>query len=1383
MFKRLTMPARLATIILLICCFSSQAQQPKYNFARLDIESGLSHNQVQSIYRDSLGLTWFGTNDGLNRFDGYNCKVFTSRQDDSTALADNFILDIFPLPNKRLWINSKLHSYVFNILNEKFDRNYGDFLKKLGMPPGRPKTIVPDKFGNYWFLFEKDGLYRLDAGSSTARRFRYTNTTANAIVYVNVDQVGVSWIALANGAMQRIDPGTMQVTKQLNVLPDSLHKYYNDVKFIIDRQQNFWIWYVDESRGVFKVNQQTGVMSHFHSTNPQLKLNNNLVRGLVQDIHGVIWIGTDHGGVNLVQEADNTNITYLENNEADKSSLSYNSVESLYQDGRGIVWVGTGKKGVNYVNENITQFQLYQHEAGNPASLPYNDINYFVEDKKNNLWIATNGGGLIYFDRAKNTFRQYVNDPANKNSLSNNVIISLTLDHENKLWIGTYTGGLDCFDGTNFTHYRHNPADPTTIADDRIWEIMEDSAHQLWIGTLRGGLDRFDRATKTFEHFHVDGKTPAPLHTNYIPVFIETKDHSIWIGTDVGLEVMSPDRKHFKYIPASNDENGVSYPVIIDMAEDKRGLIWIATRLGLDMFDPATQKFRHFFTSDGLPDNIITNLATDKHDNLWISTPKGVSQLKIEHAKNGIAFSVLPFNESNNLQGKVFGEDASMTTRKGEIVVGGINGFNIIDPEKILVSKIKSNVILTSLEILNNEEKGQQDVNRNTQVSISMPFANDITLESNENSFSIEFVALDFSHNNLYAYRMDGFNKNWLYANNENRRVTYTNLDPGTYEFRVKATNSNGMWEAEEKKLTIVIKTPFWRTVPAILLYMAVIAGVLYLAREYVLERAHMKFEVRQQKMEAERIQTLDAVKTKFFTNVSHEFRTPLSLIVGPLDRLMKHTHEPEQRKQLQLVQRNARRLLNLVNQLLDFRKMEVQEFAVQRTEGEFIAFCRELTCSFSDLAEMKRIKLSFSTNVASFTTLFDRDKVEKIMFNLLSNAFKYTPGVGRIEVSVLFHERTTLTTPQLEISVMDTGIGIPRDKQEQIFEPFFQHDVFANVTNPGSGIGLAITKEFVRLLGGQISLNSEPGAGTTFKVTLPVINATDDQHEGSRQVEEITLMSATMAEERASRRAPATDGAPLILLVEDNEDFRFYLKDNLTPGYRVVETENGQRAWELLETVQPDLIISDVMMPLMDGIELTRRLKADAKLRQVPIVLLTAHGDEELQLESYRLGVNDFMQKPFTYEILAARVENILQQRAVEPIAPGDKQYAAIQPTEVEVTPAGEQFLEQVVQVIEQHIGETDFSVEALSKELFMHRAGMYRKLLAITGKTPIEVIREVRLKRGAQLIERSGMTIAEVAYDVGFNNPKKFSQYFKEYFNMTPSEYQKTNRKIPQA
>ena len=1350
----------LLSIVVMLLSLSAFAQSERYNFSKLDTYTGLSHNQITAILKDQKGFIWFGTMSGLNRYDGYSCKVYRNKNNDSTSLNDNSILSLYELPYGKMWVETKGGPCIYNSQTEKFDADYYNYLHTLGLPSGIIVNIVKGSNGRYWFLYE-DGLdlYLYSSAEKKAKPFRqklHVNPS-DKITSVKETKDGKLWLVCQNGLLQAYDIKENKIVFSSAILPKLNKDYFNNL--FIDSDGDIWVW--TYTYGIFLFNPRNNSIKTFNESSYPSKLNSNLISQIVQDNNGLIWVSTDHGGVTLIDKANNFRTSYLMNNPKDPKSLSQNTITTLYKDDNGIIWLGTYKQGVNYYNGNIVQFPHYHHQESNAKSLPYDDVNRFIEDRRGNIWIGTNGGGLIYFDRKNNTFKQYLHDPNNKNSLSNNVIISLCIDNQGLLWIGTYFGGLNSFDGNEFRHYRHNDNDPSSLANDNVWEIVEDREHNLWIGTLGDGLDLFDRKTNRFQHYPIKGGNPVPLLSRYISAIHQDRNGNLWIGAENGVAVVEKNKNTPVFYHHTNDTNSLSSNNIICLLEDSKGNIWIGTREGLNLFNEQTKNFQVFTMSDGLPDNMILNILEDNHGTLWLSTPSGLCNAISKQNGGRTVFSIISYDEMNNVQNHEFNDNAALKTGAGELIFGGPSGFNIIDPDKIQKPLTHSRIIFTGLQILNNNIEPDEVINNRVLLQQSLPYLESINLKYKENVFSIEFASLDFAHGtrDKYAYMLEGFNSDWLYADGNQRRATYTNLGPGRYTFKVKVLNRDGLW-SDVKSLRISIEPPFWRTPIAYIIYALGAAGLLLLWRRITLERIHMRFE-------AERAHALEQLKTKFFTNVSHEFRTPLSLILSPLDRIIKEIKDEEQKKQLNLVQRNAKRLLNLVNQLLDFRKMEVQELKLHPSIGDIILFIGDISRSFMDLAENKNIRFSFSTNIDSLEIYFDKDKIEKILFNLLSNAFKYTHDHGMVSLHLNYNPAVNNEGDgTLAIEVKDTGIGIPPDQHEKIFERFFQTDVPESMVNQGTGIGLAITKEFVKLHNGFITIKSEPDKGACFTVLLP-----------AKKIYESITRTTTVptaiedGEQIILEESPKSGKKKTILIVEDNEDLRFYLKDNLKAHYHVEEATNGKEGWEKAKQLYPDLVVSDIMMPLMDGVELARKIKTETLTAHIPVILLTAMGSEEKQLEGLKVGVNDYITKPFTFEILASRIRNLLMQQKL--LQKKFQKQIEVNPAEVTVTSVDEKFLQQALDVVEKNMDNPEFSVEDFSREMHMDRSTLYRKICSLTGKTSIEFIRSIRLKRAAQLLERSGMSVAEVAYEVGFNKPSHFTKFFKEEFKVLPSQY----------
>jgi signal transduction histidine kinase/ligand-binding sensor domain-containing protein/DNA-binding response OmpR family regulator len=1364
----------------------SPAQYDKYRFSRLDISQGLSNNEVTSIFKDEKGFIWLGTMSGLNRWDGYGFKIFRHDLRDPNSLDDDFIVQILEGPGQTLWVSTREGLNVYDPLTERFNRNAGALLHAMHINGDTVSDIRKDKNDNYWFLMTGagGGLYKYETAS---KQTTYFLPRPGIMRSMGADPSGDWWILYGDGILEKMDIRTGRVVVRTAALQRDLPVKTQDYHLYVDAQGDCWVYAAAGLSGLLWYRPSSGETRVIRKESNGLHLNTNLITGVVQDDKGMIWIATDHGGINLLDKKA-MSIQYLLTQDDDDKSISQNAVDYLYKDLAGVIWAGTYKKGASYYQDDMYKFPLYRHQPSNPNSLPYDDVNRFVEDGKGNLWIGTNGGGLLYLNRQTGKYTRYQHDPTHPNSLSNDVIVSLCLDHEQKLWIGTYYGGMDCFDGRSFIHHRHKEDDSTSVGDDRVWEIHEAPNGKLWVGTLAAGLDLYDKKRNVFTHHQPDPSvdpyapgTGSTMHSAYVSDLVEDREGNLWIGTSIGIDVLEAATGRFRhYVNEANKPASLSNNNVISIKEDSRGLIWVGTREGLNVFNKKGNDFTIFRRGDGLPDNTILNILEDNDHQLWLSTPNGLSRVNVltDTETGHITCRYTNYDQSYGLQGKEFNENAALKTRNGELIFGGANGFNMFDPQKLRTSPHRSQLIFTDLQVFNKTVEIGEKLNGHIILPQSITESRQITLRPNENVFSIGFAALDFldAQKVRYAYMLEPFNKDWLVG--DGRKAVYTNLDPGNYTFKVRASGEDGSWNDQVLELGIKILPPFWKTPLAYVLYLLLFIGSLLLARRILLQRAAMRFALEHERKEAQRLHALDMMKIRFFTNVSHEFRTPLSLILTPLDKIIQNTEDPARKNQFHLIHRNARRLLNMVNQLLDFRKLEVQELRLNTSKGDIVRFIKELSYSFTDIAEKKNITFSFREGISSLCTYYDPDKMERIIFNLLSNAFKFTPEHGEVGVTLEFEpgvapglvgsvpdptRGTEAKGPTLVLNVNDTGIGIEKDKQEKIFERFFQNEIPGSMVNQGSGIGLAITWEFVRLHNGTIRVESEPGLGSCFTVTLPVVVA-----------EEPTAEPAPVLPVEGDKRGKKSK-KQTVLLVEDNEDFRFYLKDNLREYFHILEAVNGKEGWQKTLGAHPDLVVSDISMPEMNGIDLCRKIKEDNRTSLIPVILLTALTGEEQQLRGLETGANDYMTKPFNFEILLSKIRNLLVQQATARKT-FTKQVEA-SPSLPRVESTDEKFIRQALELVEKNMANPDFSVEEMSRELFISRVALYKRLLALTGKTPIEFIRSVRLKRAAQLLEKSRQTVSEVAYEVGFNNPKYFSRYFKAEFGVLPSAYQKND------
>lgn len=1385
---------RLLILFCLLSCFpfsKQYGQTDEYVFSHLNVSNGLSSNHITCFFKDKKGFMWFGTVSGLNRYDGYQFKIYKHDPRDSNSITDNYIENIFEGPDGKLWISSRGGQFnIYDFATERFDQDYGAYLSKLSMPGYLLLNIARSKTG-FWFVYQNYGLYHyLPDGKIIPLSHSNSDPSSidsSFIANAEEDGNGFCWVIHQNGLLEKIDSRLNKVVYRTDILEKRSGNIPVPWNMFIDRQNDLWLYANGVMKGVYYYQPASDQLRHLsQDTAPgEGKLNSNIVYNALQDEKGMIWLATDHAGVDIVDKKD-LSVKYIGHIEDDNKSIPENSIPTFYRDNTGTIWLGSYKSGISYYHQNRIQFPQYRHQPFNPASLSYDDVNGFAEDPAGNLWIASNGGGLIYFDRRRNSFRQYLHDPKNRNSLCNNIIVSILLDRENKLWLGTYFGGLDCYDGKTFTHYRHDDKQPASLAEDRVMSVYEDSDRNLWIGTLAGGLDRLDRKKNTFTHYTSD--QPNSLRNNYVSTLAEDAQKDLWIGTAFGIDVL--EKKTGKFIHYSNAVNQLSSDNIIMLFRDSHQRMWAGTREGLSLFDPAKKTFQTFRTEEGLPDNTIRSIQEDGRRQLWISTPNGISKVQVSPAPDHAGFRIYceNYHEQDGLQGREFNERAGLTTRDGMILFGGPNGFNIFHPENIVHPRETPPILFTGLDIFDKSVHVGEKIDGHVILNKSFTEAPEIRLNYRENVFSIEFASLGFIHDakNKYAYILEGFNKNWLTTDGKIRKATYTNLDAGEYTFKVKASDEDGVWYDQVASLKIVVLPPFWKTPLAYFLYFLLSVAILILARRMVIQRASLRFAVENERQESRRMHEMDMMKIRFFTNMSHELRTPLSLILAPVDKLLSSPGQPHPEKQYALIRRNARRLLRLVNQLLDFRKIGINELKLHATQGDILRFIKDASFSFIDLAEKKNISFLYTSDAESLHTLFDHDKIESILFNLLSNAFKFTPEHGTVSVDV-HTERTKKEELLLQIKVMDTGIGIPPEKQERIFIRFFQAEIPDTIVNQGSGIGLAITTEFVKMHNGTITVDSDTDKGSCFTVTLPfkeIIGVAADTPADSP--EEADIPDAYSALPAGPHPSPDLqlygngngNGNGLkkssILIVEDNEEFRSYLKESLSPYYNIIEAADGKEGWRKSLAMHPDLVVSDISMPIMNGTDLCIKIKADERTRQIPVILLTALTGEDQELKGLKTGASDYITKPFNFEVLLSRLRNLLEYN--EALRKTYQRQIRANPENIEIESADDAFIRDVLRLVEKNMSNANFSVGELSAELHASRSTIYKRILLLTGKTPIEFIRNVRLNRAAELLEKSQMSVSEIAYSVGFNNPKYFAQHFKMEFELVPSAYRQS-------
>lgn len=1365
------------------------AQYDQYQFSHLNINNGLPHNDVNCFYKDSKGFLWLGTMAGLARYDGYSFKVYKHRSKNSSTISDSDVRSINEGPDQKLWIETRAGLDVYDPETEQFDHNIKPELDKYGIPESIVRMVRKGHNGAFWFVSTVTGFYRYDSktGKSVhvSHHLKVDNTVAaSPVIDLAEDKNGDAWVIHADGLLEMLSKNTRRVDKRVSLAAQFYDRESDTYKIFIDRQGLIWVYDISTSTGIVSFDPVTNVLKQINKGSSYLKLNSDIVTGVVQDKDDNIWVGTDHGGINVINKK-NTSIKYVLNNENDSKSLSQNSISSIYYDDQGIVWVGTFRKGINFYHPGIIKFNLIKHSS-DPGSLIYSDVNRMLEDKLGNIWIGTNGKGLVYYNRATQKFVSYRHDPANPNSLAHDAIVGLYTDRFGKLWIGTYTGGFDVFDNGIFKHFKSIPNDPESLSDNKVSDFLEDSGNRFWIATMGGGLNLFDRSTGKFKRYRQHN---SMVSSDYVFKILEDSHQNIWIGTSYGMNVLMKGSNTFvKIINNPKDDNSLVNDNINSFIEDRSGKLWIGTRDGLSIYNPKSKRFYNYTTDNGLPDNNIMDILQDVAGSFWVSTSNGLSKITVTEQK-GFSLRFENFDENDGLQGKEFNRIASVKLKTGELAFGGPDGINIFQPASIRPYKQSSRLFITDFQLFNKTVTANSSVDGRVVLERSIFDTKEITLNHDQNVFAIEFASINYvgPHKVKLQYKLEGFDQNWISADNSSRKATYTNLDPGEYSFKVRALNADNSSDIKPVVLKIRILNPWYASTLAKILYFLLVAAGLYYLRHRGIQQLKAQFAIEQEKKESQRIieqekaetqriidterleavrfRELDAMKIKFLTNVSHEFRTPLSLILAPIDKLIKALEDNKLKEQVSMIQKNAKRLLNLVNQLLDFRKMELNEIKLQKRPGDLSSFVKDITYSFKDIAEQKNIQLTFNTTYETLKLNFDQDKIERILFNLLSNSFKFTFNNGKVNVSM---DCIMMDQYMVEIRVRDTGIGIAKEKQDKIFESFFQNEIPDSIINQGSGIGLAITKEFVRLHGGEIFLESDENEGSCFIILIPF----DELREQSYPTE--NFVDALIAEEQAEEievSQPAFSKKTTVLLVEDDADLRFYLKDNLKEDFNVIEAANGKDGWQKALFHHPNIIVSDISMPEMTGIELCRKIRLDSRTTQIPVILLTALIGEEQELTGLETGANDYMTKPFSFEILNSKIKNILVQQ--ESFRKVYQKQVEVQPLKVESESPDDDFLQQVLKEIENNISNSNFSVDILSGLMLVSRVTLYKRIVALTGKTPLEFIKSYRLKRAAQLLEQGKLTVSQICYKVGFKTTKNFVKSFKDEFDVLPSKY----------
>ena len=1392
--------------------------QSAIQFDHFSVEQGFFGWRAYGGVQDSNGYLWIATRYGLFRFDGYTFTNWSSDRADSNSIHTNWMdQGVIALDEEgMIWVGEREGLERFDPITKAIVRFQHDPADSLSISSNLVNAFLHDSAGRYWVGTAK-GLDRFDPATGEFVHYSHQpgDTTSIMPGQVNVlledsrgniwlsTEVGVhpSWNGFRSNAgrlsLSRLDVESNRFQHYIYTSEDANKAPEQRVTSLLeDNQGIIWIGTWGED-GLYQYLPEDDTIVHlpYNSENPQqlsaphqqdgILLNDDPVgtgiRFLQQDKDGYIWIGGFLTGLNRYDPRTGR-MLHFEHDPSNKHSLSDDTVRGMLEARDGTKWIFTWN-GINRINEQKARFQHYRYDPLETDGLSDGRITSLTIDSQGDMWLGTMWTGLNHIDRNTGKVTHFLHDPENPASISYNFVLAV---HEsprdsNFRWVGTLTGlnKLDIRNG-EFQNNRNNPTQRSIFTNDLITPILEEEDGRLWIGIWGEGLlfcdIEEDKCTKHRPSIH-----PDSLGGGLIMYLLKDSNQTLWIGTrDTGL--------YERRIKADGEPQYVSHlpgnVTVTQLYESPDQTLWVATDNGLYRRTP-NREWRRYSENDGLPGNIVCHLFPNGNNELWLSTTRGVSRFDIENEqfKNYVGEEGL---EKTHIYTQAAHQDLD-----GTIYIGGDNGFISFHPDQIkkLENRKRPQVVIDEVVLSDSISlyKGHSlsDVGR----TIS-----EVELSSDENQLAFMYTGLHFT-NSLkiqYAYQLDGFNTEWVEAGSE-RVARFDKLIPGSYRFRVKAANPDGYW-SEEQIFSFTIVPPWWRTIWAILLYLFIAALCMWLVdrfqRARVISKEREASGLREARLLAEAAderarlaEQLDQVKSRFFVNLSHEFRTPLTLILGPLRDAIDGVHgtfDPEFQQRLQSMRRNGQRLHRLINQLLDLAKLEAGGLHLHARESNLVQFVRTLVLSFSSRAERENKMLQFEAEADSLLVYFDREKMERIVFNLLSNAFKFTPAQGKIRVAV--REVSIDEQPHAQIAVKDTGQGISNDELPYIFDRFHQVDTSATRRHEGSGIGLSLAKELVERHSGAIEVASDAGFGSVFTVTLPLgkdhLNEEDilnGEPEPDPLQNDWQLPDLEETPENAVQMEWPNEPLATALIVEDNADVREYIKSHLCDRYRIVEAVDGHEGLTKAREILPDLVISDVMMPKMDGYALCEALKKDARTNDIPVVLLTARAAEENKLEGLQAGADDYIYKPFSARELLTRTENLILLRRRLRTKYSDE--LVLKPTERAVTSADAAFLEKVRDIVDDRLDDSSFGVEHLSDEVGLSRRQLQRRIRDLTDLTASGLIRMMRIERAAHLLKQKAGNVSEVAYAVGFKDPRHFSRVFRQVYGESPSKWGERN------
>lgn len=1355
----------LSILFLILSVLTLYAEKTNYLYSfNSDLNEGISQLSVMTIYQDSRGYLWFATKNGLNRFNGKEYKIYHREDGNEQSLSNNSVTSITEDQEGYLWVGTN------NGLN-RIDLNTNEIkrynLETNGLVANSISTVYTDRSGCLW-VGTWEGLNRYNREGDHFEYIPIEDDTERAMIVTLVeDSSGRFWIGTRNKGLLLCDH-QMNLISQFTSESKNMPLNNNNITSIYedDKKQ---IWVGCKNSGLNKINLRDNEVTSY--TNLNSGLSNNSVRCIIE-WQGKLLIGTFDGIFDLDKATER--IVKVAGYDDINKSLSHYSVYCFCVDRDKTLWVGTFAGGVNYLNKFTNRFVLHKpQEELNIRTGIYGAITY---ESPEDLWIATEGYGLLNYNKRTNESHYYLIDPSARFAFNTNIIKSVFYE-DGYVWCGTTKGEIYKFNikTKKFSLYHQYPIEYS------IYSIIRDHNDVLWVGgaSTEFGLTCFvnDSLVTTFYN-NVD----EPIYFSNVRCILEEEDGVFLLGsTAEGLLRFDTHKKQLtKY---SNEASVEKYRIpnnyISAIVRTKSGEIWVSTYGGgIFQLDESKAIRRIMTVREGLLDNNICTLVESSDQRLWMSTVNGL--IMFDPAKD----EVRNYHRHNGIDIREFTLHSGIALPDGSLCFAGSNGFVTFHVEAMDKNNNIPPVVLEQLSVNNHPvEVGD----KSAILDKVLNGMETICLAYNENNFSISYQALNYIYatQNQYAYKLEGYDTDWNYVGERNSAF-YTNLSPGKYVFLVKASNNDGVWNEEGRSLIIIVQPPLWRTWYAYLFYVIALAAIIYGILYYVNIKRNLEAGLKMKQLEKQKQEEFHQAKIRLFTNFSHELRTPLMLIITPFEELVKRVDIPaELHDKLSIIYKNAQKLLLLVNQLMDLHKNQAGSMGLKVSEGDICEYIKEIYYAFNQIALTNEVKFTLNCTPKTINGWFDKSLLEKVVFNLLSNAFKYTASgesvlmeVSEVTLKELDPKRTDglykdENSQYVILKVKDSGKGIEEGEADKIFTPFYQIPETSGINLSGTGIGLSLVYTIVQLHRGVIYVDHTETKGACFVVILPVSrSAFSEEQIESREIDKIAEITNT---EDILVSLPVTENKDQpkykILLVEDDKDVRDYLKKSLEAEYIVIEAADGVRAYEKVVQDFPDLVLSDIMMPKRDGLELCTMIKNDIRIGHIPVILMTARSMVVHIKEGFQAGADDYIVKPFNMDVLQTRIRSLLASREQLKKLYGKRFSPDVMG--IEVKSADERFSQKLFDVIEKNISNEKLDVELLCTEIGISRANLYRKLKSITELSPMELIRNKRLEMAAKLLKESEMNVSEIASHLGFNSHSYFSNSFKAFYGCTPTEF----------